>query len=443
MNRLKVSLKNINYKLFVSLIILGLCPSLYTTLRVFLLGQFPGEWSYSIAGQLSWVNLIYEIMNETIILPLFYFIGKVKEDRNEFENRMKTGLSLTFIIYMMLSIVIIVFTKQLLLFMATDTTILDASVSYIRIESIANLFGVLVQFLLVGLVVINKSRYLYIFTFVRLILSLLCDMFLVSKLSFSFNLGVNGIGYSNIIVNSILLFAALLMLEKEHIHIASKSKVDYTWIQEFEKVGSLSGIESLVRNVAYMLMISRMVNVVSEQGTYWVANNFIWGWLLLPILQLGELIKQEVSIDDKNIEKNTLGYFTITLFIIILWFMTIPLWKPFMTYILGFNDVEKLFELVCVLVYFYVFYAFQNIFDASFYGIGKTQYMLFESVMTNTIYYGIAFILYITNIFNPTLLSIAILFGIGNIFDSIVSLIAYVYMLKKYNYNILKGESRE
>ncbi len=443
MNRLKISFNNINYKLFVSLIILGLCPSLYTTLRVFLLGQFPGEWSYSIAGQLSWVNLIYEIMNEAIILPLFYFIGKVKEDRNEFENRMKTGLSLTFIIYMMLSIVIIVFTKQLLLFMATDTTILDASVSYIRIESIANLFGVLVQFLLVGLVVINKSRYLYIFTFVRLILSLLCDMFLVSGLSFSFNLGVNGIGYSNIIVNSILLFAALLMLEKEHIHICSKSKADYTWIKEYGKVGSLSGIESLVRNVAYMVMISRMVNVVSEQGTYWVANNFIWGWLLLPILQLGELIKQEVSIDHKNIEKNTLGYLAITLFIIILWFVTIPLWKPFMIYILGFNDVEKLFELVCVLVGFYVFYAFQNIFDASFYGLGKTQYMLFESVVTNTIYYGIAFILYITNIFNPTLLSIAILFGIGNIFDSIVSLIAYVYMLKKYNYNILKVESSE
>lgn len=30
-------------------------------------------------------------------------------------------------------------------------------------------------------------------------------------------------------------------------------------------------------------MISRMVNVVGEQGTYWVANNFIWSWLLLPI----------------------------------------------------------------------------------------------------------------------------------------------------------------
>ena len=39
-------------------------PSIYTTVRVFFLGQLPGEWSFSIAGQLSWVNLLYEILNE-------------------------------------------------------------------------------------------------------------------------------------------------------------------------------------------------------------------------------------------------------------------------------------------------------------------------------------------------------------------------------------------
>ena len=59
--------------------------------------------------------------------------------------------------------------------------------------------------------------------------------------------------------------------------------------------GGISGLESLVRNLAFMLMIVRMVNVVGEQGTFWVANNFIWGWLLLPVLQLGELIKADVG----------------------------------------------------------------------------------------------------------------------------------------------------
>ena len=53
------SLKSINMKLFLALLVMGLCPTVYTTVRTYFLGQLPGEWSYSIAGQLSWVNLIY------------------------------------------------------------------------------------------------------------------------------------------------------------------------------------------------------------------------------------------------------------------------------------------------------------------------------------------------------------------------------------------------
>ena len=201
-------------------------------------------------------------------------------------------------------------------------------------------------------------------------------------------------------------------------------------------------MESLVRNAAYMVMIARMVNVVSEQGTYWVANNFIWGWLLLPVLQLGELIKQEIATNKDNLQKNTLGYFGITVIICVLWLASIPLWKPFMAQILGFTDVDKLFSLVMLLVGPYVLFAFQNIFDATFYGLGKTSYMLFESVVTNTIYYGIAFVLYATGIWIPTLTGIALLFGIGNAFDSVVSLCAYVFLLRKQRISIYVPQSQ-
>ena len=435
--KIKTSLSKINYKLFLALLILGLAPTIYTTVRVFFLGQLPGEWSFSIAGQLSWVNLLYEILNEAIILPLFYFVGKVKEDKKEFSNRIRTGMLISLGVYALLSAVILIFAEPMLKLMATDASIIDASASYIRIESIANIFSILTQFALVALVTINKSKYLYALTGARLILSLISDTFLVSSLNISLNLGVNGIGYSNIIVNALLLVVSLALLLKEQINIFAKLKLDFSWAQEFFRVGSISGVESLVRNVAYMVMIARMVNVVGEQGTYWVANNFIWGWLLLPVIQLGELIKQEVATDKENIRTNSLGYFTITGIISVLWFVSIPMWKPFMSNVLGFTDVDKLFELVIILVGFYILYAVQNVFDATFYGLGKTNYMLFESVVTNTIYYGIAFILYATNIWIPTLTGIALLFGIGNAFDSIVSLIAYGYLLKKEKLNIL------
>ena len=435
-SKLKLSLRNINYKLYFALLIIGFAPTVYNTVRVFFLGQLPGEWAYSIAGQLSWINLLYEILNEAIILPLFYFMGKVLNNRKEFANRVRTGMLISLAAYAALSAVVFIFAEQLLMLMAVDRTIIADSASYIRIESIANIFAVLTQFALVVLVTINKSKYLYLLTGARLVLCLVTDAFLVSGLPISANLGVNGIGYSNIAVNGSLLVVSLLLLEKEEIRIFNREKWNFSWAKEFLKVGGLSGMESLVRNVAYMVMIARMVNVVSEQGTYWVANNFIWGWLLLPVLQLGELIKQEIAANEDNLRKNTLGYLGITAIICVLWFVSIPVWKPFMAQVLGFADVEKLFSLVMLLTGSYVFYAVQNVFDATFYGLGKTEYMLFESVVTNTVYYGIAFVLYAAGIWVPTLTGIALLFGMGNAFDSIVSLCAYVFLLRKQRIRI-------
>ena len=101
--KVKNSLRKINYKLFLALLVLGLCPTVYTTLRVFFLGELPGEYSFSIAGQLSWVNLLYEILSEAIVLPLFFFIGRVLTDKKEFANRMRTGLLVSVGAYMVLS----------------------------------------------------------------------------------------------------------------------------------------------------------------------------------------------------------------------------------------------------------------------------------------------------------------------------------------------------
>jgi len=440
LKKFRISCSRINYKLYAALLVLGLAPTIYTTVRVFFLGQLPGEWAFSIAGQLSWVNLIYEIMNEAIILPLFYFVGKVKDDKAEFSNRVRTGMLISLGVYLLLSALILVFAEPMLALMAADTSILAASASYIRIESIANIFSILAQFALVALVTVNKSKYLYILTSVRLILCLLLDTFLVSALPLSANLGVNGIGYSNVIVNVLILGVSLWLLAKEEINVFTKAKLNFKWAGEFARIGGISGVESLVRNVAYMGMIARMVNVVGEQGTYWVANNFIWGWLLLPVIQLGELIKQEVSADRENIGRNSLGYFGITAAISALWLVSIPFWKPFMANVLGFTDVDKLFGLVMLLLGFYVLYAFQNVFDSTFYGLGKTHYMLFESVVTNTVYYGAAFLLYVAGVWTPTLTGIALLFGIGNAFDSLVSLAAYLFLLKKYRINILASE---
>lgn len=430
-DKVRESLKRIDHRLFIALLFMGFCPTVYTTLRTFFLGTFPGEWSYSIAGQLSWINLIYEVINEAIILPLYFFMGSALTDKKAFANRIRSGLLVSFGVYAVCSVLVATFINPLLRFMAVSTDIIEESAAYIRIECVANVFGILYSFLLVALVSIGKDKLVYIMTGAKLVMCIILDTMLVSNLPVSMKLGVNGIGISNCISNLLLFIIAFALIQGCGYSLLFGEKLSFDWMKDFFKIGGISGLESFVRNVAYMLMVSRMVNMVGEQGTYWVANNFIWGWLLLPITQLAELIKQETAKDEKAVRENTLGYFFITTVTCLLWIVLIPAYKPFMRYVLGFDDVEKLFGLVMVLLGFYVLYAYQNIFDATFYGRGKIEYMLLESVVTNSIYYGLFFVLFLTGVWTPTLIGIALMFGGGNAFDSIVSYLVYRHYRKK------------
>ena len=424
------SLKHINWKLYRALLFLGLCPAVYTTVRTYFLGQMPGDWSYSIAGQLSWVNLLYEIIDEAIILPLFFFMGKSKDDKDSFVNKLKTGLLVSGLVYFVIAAAVMILAVPLVRLMAASPDIISESASYIRIESAANIFGILFRYALVALVTIGAEKAVYRLTGLKVVLCLVLDTFLVSQLPISANLGVNGIGVSNIIANAVLFLITTALIAKSGYGLFGKEKLSFAWMKEFAKVGGISGAESFVRNIAYMLMVSRMVNMVGEQGTYWVANNFIWGWMLLPVLQLGELIKQEVATYREAVRNNTKGYFVTTGIICLVWIVLIPFYKPFMAHVLGYADVDKLFSLVMTLFVFYVLYAFQNVFDATFYGAGRTDYMLFESIVTNTVYYGGFFIAYLCGIWTPTLTGIALMFGFGNAFDSIVSWLAYRHFRK-------------
>ena len=149
MEKIKSSLKNINGRMFLALLVMGLCPTLYTTLRTFFLGQLPREWSYSIAGQLSWVNLLYEVINEAIVLPLYYFMGQAVANKVEYSNRIRSGLLVSLGIYTVCSVLVMIFVHPLLRFMAVSPDIISESASYIRI---ANVFGILYSFICVALI---------------------------------------------------------------------------------------------------------------------------------------------------------------------------------------------------------------------------------------------------------------------------------------------------
>jgi Na+-driven multidrug efflux pump len=273
-----------------------------------------------------------------------------------------------------------------------------------------------------------------------MIFTIVSDTFLISKLPMSFDLGVNGIAIGNIIVNVVLLFVVILFLRNEGYKIGFKEKANFGWMREWFTVGGYSGLESFVRNAAFMLMVVRMVNVVGEQGTFWVANSFIWGWLLWPVLQLGQLVKRDCGeFGNEAIKQRTLGYFTITVGIVMIWLITLPFWNFFIKNVMNIANHQDVYWVVLISVCFYITFAFNNVIDSVFYGIGKTNYMLFQSVVINTAFYGTLFVLYSVGVYKPTLGLIAVMFAAGIAFDSLLTYFMFIWMLKKRRISILKS----
>jgi len=428
---LTTSLWSIEYPLLGTLLLTSLLPTIYTTFRIFLLGELPNDWGFSIASQLAWVNIIYEVVQEALILPLFYIISRSVNNSSDFSNRLRTGLISTFLIYFVATIMVIAFSTPMLVFMMQKPELIEATSSYIRMEAVAILVSALYRFLAIALMIINRSKKLMKLLFVQMILMIISDTFLVSSLPFSLKLGVQGIAYGNIVVNFLLTVYAVYLVQSENLQILGKHINDFSWQREWLRIGAISGMESFVRNAAFALMIIRMINIVQEQGIYWVANNFIWGWLLLPILALGELIKRNTAVDRHSIAKQLPAYIFLTCSVWMFWVVSIPFWRPFIRTVMNVHDYQAVVDIVLLLLVYYMIFALNNIMDSIFYGLGRTDLMLYQSLIVNTFFYGCMFLAYRYGLFVPSLRAIALMFGIGMAIDSIITFAMFQVLRRK------------
>ena len=155
---IKGAFRSFSYRLWLAVLATMLLPAVYQTVRIYFLGDLPAADGINIASQLSWVNLFYEVVQEALILPLFYLLGKSLEDREEFTNRVRTGLLVTAGVYTLVSVAIIAAARPLVLFMAQDGALIDATVTYVRLETIAAIFSTLWRFMSLVLVTLRRDK---------------------------------------------------------------------------------------------------------------------------------------------------------------------------------------------------------------------------------------------------------------------------------------------
>lgn len=417
-SKIKLTFKNLKYfkwSLWLSLCALALVPSIYQTIRTFLISTNTSSTGINIIGQMEWYDLIDETIKAFLIVPIYSILNSIfKNKKEQSSSFVFKSLLIVFVLYFIFNIGIFIYGNSLISYMNPQENDISAISTYLKLETIAFMIGIIPSFFNVVFVVSEKEKNVYVFLGIQVSLGIIADFLLVPLI------GVNGIAISNIITNSLLAIIGFIVLYlekliKPNFSIKEDKKEYISWL----KVGLFSGTQQFIDNIVYALMIGKMVNMVSEQGNYWVANNFIWGWLLIPITALSEIVKTDCKEEnDKMIYSN---YYLLSLFIFAFWALTLPTWNLFLTYVERLENADHIFEILLKLVPFYIAYTLCLIPDSIFIGKGKTYLNAFNSVLVNFIYYGVWFILYKTNSIIFTIDIIIYMFGFGMVFHMIIS----------------------
>lgn len=407
--------KTFDWKMYLALCLLALVPAIYQTVVTKLITINTNPGALDIVGQMEWFDLIDETICAFLIVPMYSVLSKAHKNENFKKVVFKLGIIVVGL-YSLFSLGTFFYGIHLVSYMNPADIDVAAAYRYLSLETVAFMVGIVFSYASVVFLVIDKSRYMYAFLVAKILLALLADFALIP------GMGIDGIAISNIISNGIMGALAIgLLIFIKQLRPGKYNKEDLPYFKDWGRVGLFAGGQQFIDNIVYALMICRLVNAVSESGNYWVSNNFIWGWLLIPIACLVEIIRKDAGADGYKLKQ--INYYSITLFTLIVWFALIPSYKWFFGTVQEISNPERIFEIVVKNLGFYVAYAFSQIPDAIFVGMGKTKYNVINSLFCNIVYYGIWFIIYKTGNVTMTMDMIIIMFGVGNIVHWAVSLI--------------------
>ena len=146
----------------------------------------------------------------------------------------------------------------------------------------------------------------------------------------------------------------------------------------------------------------------------------------MPILALSESAKVLIANHSGDISKVRVLWFSSLVIggiVVIIWLIFLPFWGTVAGFLNSNSEVVRFSnKAMGLLIVPYILLALNLVTDSIFYGVGKTRYMAYQAIITNGTVYVIAFLLYLTSVWTPTFTSIMILFGIGIVVDSILTI---------------------
>ena len=436
---IKVHLKQWDWRLFAFILLFIGLPNVYQLYRVRLIGnELPDTGSLAIVSQWQFVGLAVEVFQEATVLAIFFFLGSQIRNGAAIQlDRAKSVFVFIFAVALVFSIGIFLFRDAFITLIGTSPDIQAHTRTFLGISIFSVPFALMSAAIIVLFEALRLRTLVFAMAIVNVVLRFLLDSLFFGGYAFSLEGSTANVGWSTLLASVGVFIIGLLLLIRVK-DVAPRSlltRPSFSDMREYLRVGLGSGLDSLIRNIAYFFMIVRIVNTIgsTEIGGYYLAMQIFWSFMLVPVLALADSAKAMVanaSNDIQRVKALWRSSMIITAGLMLLWVALVPV-LPSFARVLS-NDQESVnwaTTTLAILFVPYVLFAFNAVSDSVFYGTGKTRYMAYQAFLTNGTVYLVAFLLYVTGAWDVTFEGVMLLFSLGILVDSVLTLYFLVKIL--------------
>ena len=193
--------------LYLSFFLYSLIPSIWILVRTIIITKYM-DVSLDTYAQWEYLNTILEILQEAFVFPLFFFLGKIKNNKINDLNKIRQIYLFVFLIYLGIIFLFSFFTDNLIKII--DGYNYNDQIIFFNLQLYSKIPEILLLISTAFLLNIGKSKWFFFLLLGKMIIYIILDFTLVNENVFP-NAYIS-LGLSSILTNIFLFVFSLLII---------------------------------------------------------------------------------------------------------------------------------------------------------------------------------------------------------------------------------------
>ena len=177
-------------------------PQFYRSYSIYLIGNaIPDTNALATVAQWQFIELLLEVVQETFVLAIFFFVGRGLQSKEGPGSPIRTSISSILVFSIVLAGILFALSDNFVSIIGTPEAIRETTSTFLRIKTAGVPIFLLSMASVIIVETINRKRMLLTLAILHVVYRFILDSIFYGGYSFSLNLGVLGVGWSDLIAS--------------------------------------------------------------------------------------------------------------------------------------------------------------------------------------------------------------------------------------------------